>query len=159
MACDSLITPNSKSASTCFRISFCFSSECLRGGTRLHGSRHLSSSITIFIGSTDAGSRRTFVANASMNSRTNVLSLAWSCVDPSKVIWHINWSGVSSEPSVESTSKGLYFQLMSSSSSIGSKISFFLVSSSSFCVERWPYAEECGDVLPQSTRYCHDLWL
>jgi len=37
VACDSLITPNSKSASTCFRISFCFSSECLRGGARLHG--------------------------------------------------------------------------------------------------------------------------
>jgi hypothetical protein len=52
----------------------------------LHGSRHLSSSITIFIGSTAAGSRRTLVANTSMNSRTKALSLAWSCRDPSKVI-------------------------------------------------------------------------
>ena len=44
-----LITPKSKSTSTCFRISFCFSSECLRGGARLHGRHYLSSSITIFI--------------------------------------------------------------------------------------------------------------
>ncbi len=59
MACDSLITPSSKSASTCFRITLCFSSECLRGGARFHGSRHLSSSITIFICSTAAGFLRT----------------------------------------------------------------------------------------------------
>jgi hypothetical protein len=66
-----------------------------------------------------------------MNSRTNALNLAWSCGDPSKMIWDINCFGVSSVPSVESTSKGLYFQSMSSSSSIGSKISFYLMSSSS----------------------------
>jgi hypothetical protein len=90
VARESLMTSRSKSTSTCFRISFCYSSECLRGGARLHGSRHLSSSITIFIGPTAAGSLRTFVANTSMNSRTNDFSLAWSCGDPSKVIWDIN---------------------------------------------------------------------
>ena len=67
VACDSLMTPSSKSASTCFRIS----SECLRGGARLHGSRHSSSSITIFSGSTAAGSLRILVANTSINSRNN----------------------------------------------------------------------------------------
>ena len=46
-----LITPSFKSTSTCFLISLCFSSECLRGGCRLHGSRHLFSLITIFMGS------------------------------------------------------------------------------------------------------------
>ncbi len=81
VARDSLMTPNFKSTSTCFLISFCFSSEYLRGGARLHGSRHLSSSTTIFIGSTAAGSLRTFVANTSIYSRTNALSLAWSCGD------------------------------------------------------------------------------
>ena len=64
-------------------------------------------------------------------SRTNALSLVWSCGDPSKVIWDINWSGVSSETSIESTSKGLCVESMSSSSLIGSKISFSLMSSSS----------------------------
>ena len=75
VALDSLITPSFKSASTCFLISFCFSSECLRGGWRLHGSRHLSSLITIFFGSTASGSRRTLVANTSINSWTKARSL------------------------------------------------------------------------------------
>jgi len=76
MACNSLITPSSKSASTCFRISLYFSSEWLRCGVRLHGSLHLSSSITIFIASTTADSLRTLVAKTSMNSKTN--ALRWS---------------------------------------------------------------------------------
>ena len=50
----------------------------------LHGSRHLSSSITIFIGSTAAGSRRTLVANTSMNSRTKALSIAQDLRSPLK---------------------------------------------------------------------------
>ena len=144
MARDSLITPSSNRASTCLRISFCFSSECLRGGARLHGSRHLSSSITIFIGSTAAGSRRTLVANTSMNSSTNALSFAWSCGDPSMVILDNKCSGSSSEPSTESTSKGLYFQSMLSSSSMMSKISFFLMSSSSVNILCGKVSLHCG---------------
>ena len=125
------MTPNFISASTCFRISFCFSSECLRGGARLHGRRHLSLSTTIFMGSTAAGARRTFVAKTSMNSRTKAFSRVCSCGDPSKVIIDINCSGVSPCSSIESISNGFVFQSMSSSSARGSNKSFFFMSSSS----------------------------
>ena len=40
VAWDSWITPSLSKASTCCLISACFSSECLRGGARLHGSCH-----------------------------------------------------------------------------------------------------------------------
>ena len=86
--------------------------------------------MTIFIGSTAAGSRRTLVAKTSMNSRTRALSRVCSCGDPLKVIFDINSSGVSVGPSSDSTSKGLAFHSMSSSSSSGSNRSFFLMRSS-----------------------------
>ena len=84
-----------------------------------------------FIGSTAAGSRRTLVAKTSMNSRTRALSRDCSCGDPLKVIFDINSSGVSMDPSSESESNRFAFHSMSSLSSSGSNRSFFFMSSSS----------------------------
>ena len=86
--------------------------------------------------------------------RTNVLSLAWSCEDPSKVIWDINRSGVSP------ISSGICFQSLSSSSSIGSKMSFFFLSSSSVNSR----SVECWDVVSARSRmvrscYCAPMLL
>ena len=114
------LTPftNFNSASTCFLISFCFTSKC-----------HLSLSIDSYIGTTSAGSRRTLVAKTSINSKTRALSHDCCCGDPLKVIFDIHSSCVSVDPSSESALNGLTFHSMSLSS--GSYRSFVLMSSSS----------------------------
>jgi len=82
------------------------------------------------------------------------LNQSWG--DPLKVILDISCSGDWLSSSMKSASKGLCFQSMSSSSSRGSSISLFFISSASLIgVGRGFFVDvEYGGVRPRNTAYC-----
>ena len=110
LTCDSLMTPSSSSLLICMLMASCFLAEWCRGERRLRGASHFVRSISITIGSTCAGRDQADVEKMLINSRQRLFVEPWRTGD----FDHgndLNWRLISN---------GSVFQLMSSSSTIGS---------------------------------------
>ena len=155
------MTPGSKSASTCFRISFCFSSECLQGGARLHGS------IRIFI-----------YHNLHWSNRCRILTdlrgeyiyeFSNQCLEFGLKLWgsfeddlRHQLIALGSPPSRQLSPHRKGYASNQCHHRLPINVimtSLMSLSSVNIRCGKVSYAEECEDVLPQSTRYCHNLYL